>query len=91
MTGGGARSQAYRQVLADLLRKPVFLLDAPEATARGACVQAAAVLQGRDIRRVREEWRPPVLSVCEPRPGAVHSVQEGYARLAELTEIVRED
>jgi xylulokinase len=91
VTGGGAKSPAYRQVLADLLQKPVYLLDAPEATARGACVQAAAVLKGRDIRSVREEWRPPVVTVCEPRAGNVRSVQSGYQALADLADRVRED
>jgi xylulokinase len=91
VTGGGAKSPAYRQVLADLLGKAVHLLDAPEATARGACVQAAAVLHGRDVRAVREAWRPPVLAVCEPRAGAVRSIRRGYRALAELSETGRED
>ena len=89
VTGGGGRSPAYRQVLADLLGQPVHLLDAPEATARGACVQAAAVLQGRDIRLVREEWRPPLLAVCESRPGSVRSAAAGYETLAEMADRLR--
>ena len=48
VAGGGAKSPAYRQVLADLLGTPVLQLDAPDATARGACVQAAAVLANRE-------------------------------------------
>ncbi len=88
VTGGGGRSAAYRQVLADLLGRPVHLLDAPEATARGACVQAAAVLRSRDIRAVREEWRPPLLAVCEPRPGSVRSLRAAYDTVAELADQV---
>ena len=49
------------------------------------------MLQGRDIRSVREQWRPPVLAVCEPRPGQVRSMRAGYQKLADLTETVRED
>jgi xylulokinase len=90
VTGGGARSPAYRQVLADLLGRPVHLLDAPEATARGACIQAAAVLKQQDIHTVREAWRPPVLAVCPPRSGVVRSVRDSYTTLAGLTESVRE-
>ncbi len=47
VNGGGARSLAYRQVLADALGRPVVRRAAPEATARGACVQAVAVLEAR--------------------------------------------
>ncbi|GAA4701788.1 hypothetical protein GCM10023215_45990 [Pseudonocardia yuanmonensis] len=65
--GGGARSEAYRQILADLLEKPVVVRDAPEATARGACLQAAAVLHAADITAVRDAWRPTDVLVTEPR------------------------
>jgi len=65
--GGGARSLAYRQLLADLLQRPVELPDADEATARGACVQAAAVVAGADVRTVRDAWRPGTLHTTEPR------------------------
>ncbi|MBK8049307.1 MAG: hypothetical protein IPK16_20630 [Anaerolineales bacterium] len=88
VAGGGARSSAYRQVLADLLGKPVHLLDAPEATARGACVQAAAVLQNRDIRAMREEWRPAVLSIDHPRNEAVQDLRAKYQVVADVAERV---
>jgi len=91
VTGGGAKSPAYRQVLADLLGTPVHLLDAPEATARGACVQAAAVLKNRDIRSIREEWRPPVLTICTPRTGDVRDLRAKYQTVTALTEMVRDD
>ncbi|MDG4771573.1 xylulokinase [Solwaraspora sp. WMMD792] len=83
VTGGAARSAAYRQLLADLLRTPVRTCDAPEATARGACLQASAVLAGADIRQVRDAWRPATLTVTEPRTPARPDVSERYARLAD--------
>lgn len=85
VAGGGAKSPAYRQVLADLLHTPVQVLDAPEATARGACIQAAAVLAGRDIRSVRDEWQPSALHICEPRPSAIADVQPQYQVLGQFT------
>ena len=45
ITGGGARSAAYRQFLADLTGRDVVIADAAdanEAAARGAAIQAAA-------------------------------------------------
>ena len=66
--GGGAKSLAYRQLLADQTRRPVTRVDAPEATARGAAIQAGAVLLGADIAELRDAWRPATVDECEPRP-----------------------
>jgi xylulokinase len=87
VAGGGAKSPAYRQILADLLGAPVELLDVPEATARGACVQAAAVLTGQDIRSVRDAWQPTVLSTCEPRPSQFTSMLDQYTALSSFREL----
>ncbi len=81
--GGGARSLAYRQVLADVLGRPVITRDAPEASARGACVQAAAVLSGCAITDVRDAWCPPPAATVDPRPGGSSALMERYLRLAE--------
>lgn len=90
VAGGGAKSLAYRQILADLLAAPVQQLDVPEATARGACIQAAAVLAGQDIRAVRDAWYPPVLSTCEPRTAEFTSVLDQYTTLAAFRGLDRE-
>ena len=44
LVGGGGRSAAYRQRLADLAATPVIVPDLDEAVATGAAVQAAMVL-----------------------------------------------
>ena len=85
VAGGGAKSPAYRQILADLLGVPVQVLDAPEATARGACVQAATVLFGRDITEVRDAWQPPVLHVTEPRGTVGPNLRAQYGALSAVT------
>lgn len=82
VAGGGAKSLAYRQLLADLLAAPVQQLDVPEATARGACIQAAAVLAGQDICRVRDAWQPSLLSISAPRNTELTSVVDQYTSLA---------
>src|SRR3954453_6879720 len=38
---GGARSDVYRRIVADLAQRPVIVADDTEAVAAGACVQAA--------------------------------------------------
>ncbi|MDT7684298.1 MAG: xylulokinase [Pseudonocardiales bacterium] len=72
LTGGGARSLAYRQILADLTGREVLVADptdADETTARGAAVQAAAVATGVPIRKLQRAWAPPTQAVAQPRPG----------------------
>ena len=56
LVGGGARSAAYRQVVADLTGRPVLVPDADELVARGAALQASAVLTGRSFDDVAAAW-----------------------------------
>ena len=65
--GGGARSPAYPQVLADVVGRPVLSADAPESTARGAAVQAAAVALGTPVTVQRDRWAPATELAAEPR------------------------
>ncbi len=86
--GGGARSKATRQLLADLAGDEVITLDADEATARGACVQAAAVLAGGGVGTltdVAKRWQPPVLGAAAPRRLSrdVDSLRTRWAAVAE--------
>jgi xylulokinase len=67
--GGGARSRALRQVVADLTGRPVVVPNDDELVARGAAVQAAAVLTGRPLDDVAAAWALDVGTVTEPTPG----------------------
>jgi len=80
--GGGASSAAYRQSLADFLVRPVLVLEESEATARGACVQAEAILSGTTIDQVRDAWRPMVSLVTQPGEHPPDNVREAYRTLA---------
>jgi xylulokinase len=75
LTGGGARSGAYRQVLADLSGRMVTIPAVEEAVATGACVQAAAVLLQRDPLELADGWRLPQGSVVEPGPGSAATAE----------------
>lgn len=83
VAGGGARSAAYRQVLADALGRPVSTRDAPEATARGAAIQAAAVLAGAPVTTVRDSWAPATTTTTDPAAALPESVLDRYRALAE--------
>lgn len=56
LVGGGARSPAYQQILADLVGGPVRIPADDEAPATGAAVQAAAVALGDTIDEVTDRW-----------------------------------
>jgi xylulokinase len=68
LIGGGARSQAVRQVVADLTGSPVSAPDDSELVARGAAVQAAAVLLRRDPVDVWTSWSLGGGRTVEPNP-----------------------
>ncbi len=55
LVGGGARSAAYRQRLADLSGSAIVVPDADEAVATGAAVQAAMVT-GEERSTIAERW-----------------------------------
>jgi xylulokinase len=67
LTGGASKSTAYRQILADLLQKNVYLLDVEESSARGACIQAASISSNIKVAQVIENWQPDVVEIVTPR------------------------
>lgn len=82
LAGGGARSDAYRQVLATLCDLPVGTANADEAVATGACVQAAAAVLGQSHAEVARQWKlGEVTEIERPAelPGA--DVRAQYAAL----------
>lgn len=56
LVGGGARSAAFRQLLADLTGRAVSVPEADEHVATGACVQAAALATGTAAGDVATAW-----------------------------------
>lgn len=83
LIGGGARARAYRQVIADLTGRPALTVDAPEGTARGAAIQASAVVRGVSVSAVTREWQPAQTSCTLPVDDR-NDVWNRYLRVAEL-------
>lgn len=80
LLGGGARSRAYRQAVADLLGRPVVVPAAGETVARGAALQAAAVLSGRSFDELAAAWGTGPSATVEPDPAADgDAVRAAYA------------
>lgn len=84
VTGGGARSTAYLQLIADAFGAPAVVREASDATARGAAVQAAAVLAGQPIGVIRDAWMPAQTAIVEPRQSTPQPPSAEYGVLAEL-------
>jgi len=82
LVGGGARSPAYRQVLADLSGRPVLVPTVVEAVATGAALQAAAVLSGRPLDELRTQWGLGGGTLVEP-DGSVDTaaIRAAYAEV----------
>jgi xylulokinase len=81
LVGGGARSPAYRRVVADLLGRPVVVPEQDELVALGAAVQAAAVLHGTTTEEVAAAWGLGSGQVVEPdRSVDAAAVRDAYAR-----------
>ena len=83
LVGGGARSPAYRQVLADLTGRDWLAVTGDETVARGAAIQAAAVLHGVGVDEVAGRWGRPRTTTTTPGEGAAAAatVRGAYARL----------
>jgi xylulokinase len=86
LVGGGARSAAYRQIIADLIGQEITVADADEAVATGAAVQAAAVLEQRPPAEIAAQWELGGGRLVEPGPGAsaAADVRAAYASVRDL-------
>jgi xylulokinase len=80
LTGGGAKSAALRAAFAALGDMPVGVVDAAEAVAAGACVQAAAIATGESHDSVIRRWGLGVATPVEQGPGD-RSIRDRYAAL----------
>lgn len=86
VTGGGSRSRSYRQILADLTGRSVWICPIAETAAAGAAVQAAAALTGTPSQDIAAAWAKPLECVAEPTHGAwasAASTRESYSNAAE--------
>jgi len=86
VTGGGSRSRSYRQILADLAGRSVWICPVTETAAAGAAVQAAAALTGTPCKDIAAAWAKPLECVAEPTPGAAGSaavIRQSYKKCAE--------
>jgi len=68
LTGGGSAHPTWRQAIADATGLPVSVREGSEHAARGAALQAAAVVRGESVADAVARWRPAVMAEVTPRP-----------------------
>ena len=85
LVGGGARSAAFRHVVAELCDLPVSLADAEEAVATGACVQAAAVTLDISHSEVAHRWGLGKVTPLRAGNGDTAGVRARFAELRSTT------
>ncbi len=88
LIGGGGRSPAYRQILADLSGREVISPKGDEHVARGACVQAAAALAEVPPDDIIDAWALGSGAVTAPRSVDIAAVRDAYAAVRDGQRIV---
>ena len=79
LTGGGANSDTWRQVVADICNAPVTVLKNNEGAAFGAALQALAMHQDSDIETVvADHLMQDDARSCVPHPSAVDIYDATY-------------
>jgi len=90
VTGGGARSDKWRQLVADICDAPAVVLEQDEGAAFGAALQAlqlvetgASIEELVDAHVTKDESRS-----CEPRSAAVKKYKDHYQEYQRAVEAV---
>ncbi len=81
LIGGGAKSRAYREVLATLSNRSVVVPDETEIVAAGACVQAAIMESTSDVDAIVNSWSLGSGEIVEPGNGSLDAegIRHRYA------------
>ena len=79
LTGGGANSSTWRQLVADVCAKRVVMLEQDEAAAFGAAMQALGLLCGQPVQMfVHEHLAEKPEFGCEPDTNAVSFYEDAF-------------
>jgi xylulokinase len=78
-TGGGARSPRLVQLKADVLNRPITVVEVAEAGCLGVAMHACAALTGEPVGDIARRWVRPVHAV-EPRPAIAEVYSSRFER-----------
>jgi xylulokinase len=92
LTGGGAGSASWRQLVADACNAPVTVLRQDEGASFGAALQALHALEGGDAadlpQLVDDHLVRDEALCCEPQPSAVSFYEDTYRRYQECVSAI---
>jgi len=82
--GGGAKSITHVQLKADVIGKPITILDVTEAGCLGVAMLAKAAHTGQHVSQISKEWIKPVAQV-KPKNSEFYSKKfQSYKKLYPL-------
>jgi xylulokinase len=92
LTGGGARSATWRQIVADACDAPVTVLQQEEGASFGAALQALSILdggRGGDLQQLAERHLARNEDLCcEPDRSSARFYEETYQRYQEAVSAI---
>ena len=80
LAGGGTLAAAWRQLLADVLAVPLYTVDVPAASGRGAALLGACAAGLLSFADIQGPLAPQARLAAEPDPAAVAFHAERHAR-----------
>jgi xylulokinase len=80
LAGGGTLAAGWRQLLADVLAVPLYAVDVPAASGRGAALLGAHAAGLLSLADIQGPLAPSARLVAEPDPAATEFHAERHAR-----------
>jgi xylulokinase len=84
LAGGGTLAVGWRQLLADVLGLPLYAVDVPAASGRGAALLGAVTAGLLSFDDIQGPLAPPARLVAEPDPAIAASHAERHARFRRI-------
>ena len=89
LAGGGALTAGWRQLLADVLGVPLYAVDVPAASGRGAALLGAHAAGLVSFDEILGPLTPPAHLAAEPDPTATAFHAERHARFRRIVSALR--
>jgi len=89
LAGGGTLAAGWRQLLADVLGWPLYAVDVPAASGRGAALLGAVAAGLLSFGDIAGPLAPPASLVAEPDPAMAASHAERHARFRHIVSVLR--
>ena len=89
LAGGGTLAARWRQLLADVLGVPLYAVDVPAASGRGAALLGAHAAGLLSFEEIQGPLAPPAHLVAEPDPTRAAFHAERHARFRQIVSALR--